>query len=80
MQTAVDKGILLEWTKGYSIPDTVGKDVVGLMKLALRKAGLEMDVPVLCNDTVSLLAASTYLHSRCRIAVIFGINKTKNMM
>lgn len=75
VQTAVDTGILLEWTKGYSIPDTVGKDVVGLMNAALRKAGLQMEVPVLCNDTVSLLAASTYLYSRCRIAVIFGIKE-----
>jgi len=36
-QTGVNSGFLIEWTKGFSSSDVVGKDVVELLNIALSK-------------------------------------------
>lgn len=60
-QTSLNSGTLIRWTKGFKIPDTVGKDVVELYQTALKKAGLPMvNVVALTNDTVGTLLSHGY--------------------
>lgn len=60
-QTAIDAGRHKEWTKGWSVPGVVGKDIVGLVRAALARNGLgNVKIVALCNDTVGTLAAARY--------------------
>lgn len=72
-QTAVSEGKLLHWTKEFSASGVQGKDVVKMMKDALKKAGLErINIAALVNDTVGTLAACSYRDSFCDIGLIVG--------
>jgi len=71
-QTGIASARLLRWTKGYSCPGGVGSDPVRLLKDAFARKGMEVDVPVLANDTVAVLAAGRYYHPDCRMGVILG--------
>lgn len=59
-QTAIDKGILLRWTKGFDISSAVGKDVVWLLQSQLDKRSVPVKVVALVNDTVGTLMARSY--------------------
>lgn len=59
-QTAINKGILLRWTKGFDIHDAIGKDVVELLQSQLDKKGIPVQVVALVNDTVGTLMARSY--------------------
>ncbi|XP_027180725.1 hexokinase-3-like isoform X1 [Coffea eugenioides] len=71
-QTSVSSGILIKWTKGFSIHDTVGKDVSECLNQALERRGLDMRVAVLINDTVGTLALGHYHDEDTVAAVIIG--------
>ncbi|KAH9623810.1 hypothetical protein KSS87_007047, partial [Heliosperma pusillum] len=71
-QTSVSSGILMKWTKGFSIRDTVGKDVCDCLQQALSRQGLDMHVTSLVNDTVGTLALGHYNDEDTVAAVIFG--------
>ncbi|KAL6538948.1 hypothetical protein OROMI_025274 [Orobanche minor] len=47
MQTSINSGTLIRWTKGFSINDTVGQDVVGELTKALERKGVHMRVAAL---------------------------------
>jgi hexokinase len=49
-QTALDKGILLTWTKGFSAKNAVNKDVVGLLQDAFDRKHLHVKCVALVND------------------------------
>jgi hexokinase len=53
-QTALDKGILLTWTKGFSAKNAVNKDVVGLLQDAFDRKHLHVKCVALVNDVWSL--------------------------
>ncbi|MED6158616.1 Hexokinase isoenzyme 2 [Stylosanthes scabra] len=72
MQTSIDSGNLIKWTKGFSIDDTVGKDVVGELTKAIAKEGLDIRVTALVNDTVGTLAGGRYTDKDVIAAVILG--------
>ena len=38
-QTSLDNGVLLTWTKGFKATDCEGKDVVGLLREAIKRRG-----------------------------------------
>lgn len=59
-QTAINKGILLRWTKGFDIHDAIGRDVVELLQSQLDKRGIPVQVVALVNDTVGTLMARSY--------------------
>jgi hexokinase len=59
-QKAVNRGYLLRWTKGFDIPDAVGKDVCALLQEEIDKLGLPVRVAALVNDTVGTLMARSY--------------------
>lgn len=59
-QKAVNKGYLIRWTKGFDIPDAIGKDVCALLQAEIDILGLPVTVAALVNDTVGTLMARSY--------------------
>lgn len=59
-QKAINKGYLLRWTKGFDIPDAIGKDVCALLQAEIDILGLPVTVAALVNDTVGTLMARSY--------------------
>ncbi|XVF34927.1 hypothetical protein REPUB_Repub18cG0100500 [Reevesia pubescens] len=71
-QTSISSGTLIKWTKGFSIDDTVGQDVVGELTKAMERVGLDMRVAALVNDTIGTLAGGRYNNQDVVAAVILG--------
>ncbi|CAA6663197.1 unnamed protein product [Spirodela intermedia] len=71
-QTSVDSGILIKWTKGFSVSGTAGRDVVACLNEAMERQGLDMRVSALVNDTVATLAGAHYYDEDVMVAVILG--------
>lgn len=71
-QTSVDSGILIKWTKGFSVSGTAGRDVVACLMEAMERLGLDMRVSALVNDTVGTLAGARYWDDDVMVAVILG--------
>ncbi|GFS30994.1 hexokinase-like 1 [Actinidia rufa] len=78
-QTSVSSGILIKWTKGFSIENLVGKDVSECLEQAISKRGLDMRVAALVNDTVGTLALGHYHDEDTVAAVIIGTGMVVNM-
>ncbi|KAL3639750.1 hexokinase A [Castilleja foliolosa] len=72
MQSSINSGTLIRWTKGFSINDTVGQDVVGELTKALKRKGVDMRVAALVNDTIGTLAGGRYTNNDVAVAVILG--------
>lgn len=72
MQTSIDCGTLIRWTKGFSIDDAVGQDVVAELTKALKRKGVDMRVAALVNDTIGTLAGGRHNDPNVSIAVILG--------
>lgn len=49
-QTALDKGVLLTWTKGFAAKNAIGKDVVRLLQDAFDRKHLHVKCAALVND------------------------------
>ncbi|CAE5990804.1 unnamed protein product [Arabidopsis arenosa] len=71
-QISLSAGTLINWTKGFSIDDTVDKDVVGELVKAMERVGLDMRVAALVNDTIGTLAGGRYTNPDVVVAVILG--------
>ncbi|KAJ8543829.1 hypothetical protein K7X08_025447 [Anisodus acutangulus] len=71
-QTSVSSGILMKWTKGFAIEDTIGRDVSECLQLAMSRKGLDVRVAALVNDTVGTLALGHYNDEDTVAAVIIG--------
>lgn len=74
-QSGINKGTLIRWTKGFDIPDAVGKDVCALLQIELDKLKLPVKVAALVNDTVGTLMARSYTSpgkSSTLLGAIFG--------
>ncbi|KAK3439088.1 hypothetical protein EUGRSUZ_C03728 [Eucalyptus grandis] len=71
-QVSISSGTLIKWTKGFSIEDAVGEDVVGELTKAMEKIGLHMRVTALVNDTIGTLAGGRFYNSDVIAAVILG--------
>jgi hexokinase len=59
-QNGINKGTLIRWTKGFDIPDAIGKDVCALLQSEIDKLRLPVKVAALVNDTVGTLMARSY--------------------
>jgi len=59
-QIGINKGTLIRWTKGFDIPDAIGKDVCALLQTEIDKLHLPVKVAALVNDTVGTLMARSY--------------------
>ncbi|KAM0190346.1 hypothetical protein ACHAPI_009468 [Fusarium lateritium] len=74
-QLAINKGLLIRWTKGFDIPDAVGKDVCALLQTEIDNLHLPVKVAALVNDTVGTLMARSYTSTskgRSVLGAIFG--------
>ncbi|GFS43908.1 hexokinase 1 [Actinidia rufa] len=71
-QSSIASGTLFKWTKGFSIDDAVGQDVVGELTKAMERVGLDMSVTALVNDTIGTLAGGRYYNPDVVAAVILG--------
>ncbi|XP_047327406.1 hexokinase-1-like [Impatiens glandulifera] len=71
-QTSIASGTLIKWTKGFSIEDTVGQDIVGELTKAMERVKLDMRVSALVNDTIGTLAGGRYKNPDVIAAVILG--------
>lgn len=88
-QLGINKGKLIRWTKGFDIPDTVGKDVCELLQTEIDKLHLPVKVAALVNDTVGTLMARSYTSpgkTSTLLGAIFGtgtngayVEKTSNI-
>ena len=59
-QTALDRGTLIRWTKGFDIPDAVDRDVVELLQANLTVLEVNVKVVAIANDTVGTLLTAAY--------------------
>jgi len=71
-QSSIAGGTLVRWTKGFNIEDAVGQDIVEELVKAMERAGLDMRVSALVNDTVGTLAGGKYSNKDVIAAVILG--------
>jgi len=71
-QTALDKGYLLTWTKGFAAKNAVNKDVVGLLQDAFDRKHLHVKCVALVNDTVGAALSRAYTAGGCVLGAIFG--------
>lgn len=72
-QFGINKGTLMRWTKGFDIPDAIGKDVCALLQDEIDKLHLPIRVAALVNDTVGTLMARSYTSSGKQGAVLGAI-------
>ncbi|KAF1808589.1 hexokinase [Eremomyces bilateralis CBS 781.70] len=59
-QSGINRGTLIRWTKGFDIPDAIGKDVCKLLQDEIDALHLPVRVAALVNDTVGTLMARSY--------------------
>ncbi|CAH2351331.1 glucokinase-1 [[Candida] railenensis] len=77
-QSALNRGKLIRWTKGFDLPDCVDKDVVILFQNELDKLGVKVHIAALANDTVGTLLSRAYsnnpavTNSNTVVGAIFG--------
>lgn len=71
-QTALDRGTLLTWTKGFSARNTIGNDVVRLLQDAFERKHMHVRCVALVNDTVGALLSRAYTAGGCLLGCIFG--------
>lgn len=74
-QEALDKGTMLRWTKGFNIPDAMGRDICEMFQTEINHLNLPVKVVALINDTVGTLLARSYTapgNSKTLLGAIFG--------
>ncbi|NP_998231.1 hexokinase-2 [Danio rerio] len=72
-QTKLDESFLVSWTKGFKASGVEGKDVVSLLRKAIRKRGdFDIDIVAVINDTVGTMMTCGYDDHHCEIGLIVG--------
>ena len=71
-QTALDRGTLISWTKGFAASGAIGQDVPGLLQAALDRKQVPVRVVALVNDTVGTLLSGAYQSGSALAGAIFG--------
>ncbi|KAG6006455.1 hypothetical protein E4U54_000182 [Claviceps lovelessii] len=72
-QLGINKGKLIRWTKGFDIPDAIGKDVCRLLQDEIDDLSLPVKVAALVNDTVGTLMARSYTSTGKHRSLLGGI-------
>ncbi|GME33631.1 Hexokinase [Neofusicoccum parvum] len=72
-QTAIDRGIMARWDKGFDIPDTIGKDVCALLQDEIDKLNMPVRVTALANDTVGTLMARAYTSPENGLSILGAV-------
>ncbi|KAK1791861.1 hypothetical protein P4O66_013835 [Electrophorus voltai] len=72
-QTGIDKGILVNWTKGFKATDCEGNDVVDMLREAIKRRNeFDLDIVAVVNDTVGTMMTCAYEDPKCEIGLIAG--------
>ncbi|KAL8174096.1 UNVERIFIED_CONTAM: Hexokinase-2 [Gekko kuhli] len=72
-QTKLDESILVTWTKGFKSSGVEGRDVVSMLRKAIRKRGdFDIDIVAVVNDTVGTMMTCGYDDHNCEIGLIVG--------
>ncbi|KAI9025168.1 hexokinase-domain-containing protein [Phycomyces nitens] len=72
LQTDINRGTLIQWTKGFNCTNAVGKDVVVLLQDAFLRKNVNVHIAALVNDTVGTLMAHAYKYPETSMGVILG--------
>jgi hexokinase len=59
-QEAINRGKLVEWTKGFTASDVEGRDVAELLNSSFKAAGRDIRVTALVNDTVGTMLTGAF--------------------
>ncbi|KAM7073546.1 hexokinase HKDC1 [Molossus nigricans] len=72
-QTGIDKGTLIEWTKGFKATDCEGEDMVDMLREAIKRRNeFDLDIVAVVNDTVGTMMTCAYEDPKCEIGLIAG--------
>ncbi|GAB6031538.1 Hexokinase-2 [Chamberlinius hualienensis] len=71
-QSGLTKASLVRWTKGFNCSGVVDQDIVNLLRNALEKRSVNINVVALVNDTTGTLMSCAYKARDCMIGVIIG--------
>ncbi|CDH56207.1 hexokinase 2 [Lichtheimia corymbifera JMRC:FSU:9682] len=71
-QTSINRGVLKQWTKGFSCKNAVDKDVVVMLQDAFSRKKVPVNIAAIVNDTVGTLMALGYRQPETAIGVILG--------
>ncbi|XP_062846644.1 hexokinase HKDC1 isoform X2 [Trichomycterus rosablanca] len=72
-QTGIDKGSLVNWTKGFKATDCEGHDVVDMLREAIKRRNeFDLDIVAVVNDTVGTMMTCAYEDPKCEIGLIAG--------
>ncbi|KAJ2316420.1 hypothetical protein H4R23_003531 [Coemansia sp. Cherry 401B] len=71
-QTGIASGNLSMWNKGFTVPNSVGRDVVNLTQSAFQRHHVPVEVVAVVNDTVGTLMTSGYSFPDTQMGIIFG--------
>ncbi|XP_067388449.1 hexokinase-2 isoform X2 [Emydura macquarii macquarii] len=72
-QTKLDESILVTWTKGFKSSGVEGKDVVTMIRKAIKKRGdFDIDLVAVVNDTVGTMMTCGYDDHNCEVGLIVG--------
>lgn len=72
---SASRGTMLQWDKGWDIPDAIGRDPCRMLQDAIDSLNLRVRVTALTNDSVGTLMAQAYTSSENfppLIGAIFG--------
>jgi len=72
LQTSINVGTLVEWTKGFSCSGVEGQDVVNLLQKAFRDLNINISVEALVNDTPGTMMAGAYKNPNVAAGLILG--------
>ncbi|KAI7859615.1 hypothetical protein BDC45DRAFT_564409 [Circinella umbellata] len=71
-QTDINRGVLKQWTKGYSCTNSVHEDVVEMLQDAFLRKQVPVNIAAIVNDAVGTLMALAYSVPETAIGVILG--------
>ena len=71
-QVGLEKAILTRWGKGFRCSGVVGKDITELLRQAIRRRNLPVEVTAVVNDTTGTFMSCAFTDTDCRIGVICG--------
>uniref|UniRef100_A0A3B5AMS9 Hexokinase-3 n=1 Tax=Stegastes partitus TaxID=144197 RepID=A0A3B5AMS9_9TELE len=72
-QTALNRGLLLSWSKNFRARGLQGKDVVQVLRDSIdRTGGMDMEVLAMVNDTVATMMTCGFDDQYCQAGLIIG--------
>jgi len=73
VQEGLTAAKLVQWTKGFNCDGVVGRDVVELLREAIkRRSDIDIDVMAVVNDAAGTLMSCAHKNRECRVGVIVG--------